>query len=277
MSKFQQPTLQRRSMSSSPRLWPNPPSNSPLPLPKSPILFTNNEILELDFPDMPKGASINLEGLREYIGEFRLNNGKFLREIMDFSNSKPMLIAGELANPYRLCDIMVGNMPIIPVRLENICRTYADNLDSREITPGIHHITIARSIGWWESSFITLVDLSTMKKMVSWLDNNNPSTWAPKRLAEGTVRLENDMMIMAPRIEDVSWDGDEESINCNMPSANGPAIDLSSLIVPINTRQGCYNHRGRIVKCRHHPQTEFHENLFRRGSSFKWDQILTYL
>ena len=51
-----------------------------------------------------------------------------------------------LANPYRLADINAPTMPIIPVRIENICRTWADNLDARDVNPGVHHVTIVRSL-----------------------------------------------------------------------------------------------------------------------------------
>ena len=84
-------------------------------------------------------------------------------------------------------------MPIIPVRLEGICRTWADNLDPWDIQPGIHHVTLAGFAGVVERSFITLLELQDMKKMVSWLDGANSNTWAPKRLAEGVIRLESDI------------------------------------------------------------------------------------
>ena len=264
-------------MSTSPRLWPNPPSNSPLPLPTGPVFYTSSELQELEFPEMPDESSLDLESLQTYVGNFKLPNGILLKDVIDVTNRRPILVAGELANPYRLCDILAPDLPLIPVRLENICRTYSDNLDSREVQPGIHHVTIARSVGWWEISFIALVELPDMKKMVGWLDGPNTNTWAPKRLDEGIIRLENNMMLMSPEPEDISWDGDLENVNCDMPEANGPCLDLSTLIVPINTRQGCYNHRGRILRCKHYPQTEFHDNLFRRGSSFKWDKVLNCL
>ena len=261
-------------MPSSPRLWANPPGNSPLPLPNGPVWFTANELVELSFPKMPEKGEVSLDDLRDYVGRFRLENEKTLSEVVDLNKRRPLLVAGELANPYRLCDIAAPDMPLIPVRLENICRTWADNLDSRDVSPGIHHVTIAKSPGWWERSFITLLELPDMKKLVSWLDGQRPGTWAPKRLADGVIRLENDMDLMPPSIDDVSWDGVQENIAIGIPDSNGPKLDLTSIMIPINTRQGCYNSRGRIVRCAHYPQTEFHETLFRRGSSFKWNQVL---
>ena len=264
-------------MPTSPRLWANPPGNSPLPLPTGPMFFSTRELSGLSFPEIPNNDQLDLDGLKECIGKFTLESGKRVSEVIDLDKRRPLLIAGELANPYRLCDIMAPDMPIIPVRLENICRTWADNLDPRDIQPGIHHVTLARSPGWWERSFITLLELPDMKKMVAWLDGSISNTWAPKRLAEGIIRLENDMNLESPRLEDISWDGIEEKVTVKIPEPNGPKLDLSSIMVPINTRSGCYNSRGRVIRCAHYQQTEFHDNLFRRGSSFKWDNILNFL
>ena len=264
-------------MANSPRLWANPPGNSPLPLPSQPMFFTSAELSEMSFPEMPETDSLDLGGLKEYVGKFTLENGKMVKDVIDLDKRRPLLIVGELANPYRLCDLMAPDMPIIPVRLESVCRTWADNLDARDIQPGIHHVTLARSPGWWERSFITLLELADMKKLVAWLDGPFSNTWAPKRLAEGVIRLENDMGLLPPTIEDISWDGVEEKVEVDIPAPNGPALDLSTIMVPINTRSGCYNSRGRVIRCAHYPQTEFHDNLFRRGSSFKWDQMLNYL
>jgi len=264
-------------MASSPRLWSNPPGNSPLPLPAGPVFFSSSELSEMSFPKMPDCESLDLAGLKEYIGNFTLEDGRKVKEIINLENRRPLLIAGELANPYRLCDLMATEMPIIPVRLEGICRTWADSLDAREIQPGIHHVTIVRSPGWWERSFITLLELPAMKKMVSWLDGPNANTWAPKRLAEGVIRLENNMELLPPSLEQISWDGIEEIVEIDIPKPNGPALDLTTIMVPINTRSGCYNSRGRVNRCFHYPQTEFHEKMFRRGSSFKWSDVLDCL
>jgi hypothetical protein len=85
------------------------------------------------------------------------------------------------------------------------------------------------------------------------------------------------MELIPPNLEDISWNGIDEKVTVDMPAPNGPELDLSTIMIPINTRTGCYNSRGRVIRCAHYPQTEFHEKLFRRGSSFKWDQILNFL
>ncbi|MEL0100466.1 MAG: hypothetical protein VW862_02030 [Euryarchaeota archaeon] len=264
-------------MSSSPRLWMYSPNNSPTPLPGNPILFTQSEVIELNSPKMPIGDEIDLADLRKFIGDHQTNDGKKVSDLIDIENSRPLLIAGELANPYRLCDIDAPSMPIIPVRIENICRTWADNLDARDVNPGVHHVTVVRSPGWWELSYITLVEPKQMKRIVQWLDGSTPNTWAPKRLAEGVIRLENDYSIKSPSIDDISWDGVEEVVNTELPKPNGPKLDMSTIVVPINTKSGCYNSRGRVIRCQHFSQKEFHDNLFRRGSSFLWSDLLNVL
>ena len=264
-------------MSSSPRLWPNPPGNSPLPLPAGPLFFSNREIRDLSAPSMPEGESIDLDGLKSYIGSHVFEDETKLSDVINLEKRRPLLIAGELANPYRLCDIMAPEMPIIPVRLENICRTWADNLDARDVVPGIHHVTIVRSPGWWERTFITLLEPADMKRVVQWLDGPNPNTWAPKKLAEGVIRLEDDLELLPPSFEQISWDGIKENVVIDIPKPNGPSLDLSTIMVPINTRIGCYNSRGRVNRCAHFPQTDFHERMFRRGSSFKWSDMLDFL
>lgn len=276
MSKFQQSNRSGLSMSS-PRLWPNPPGNSPLPLPARASFFSRNDFVDITPPQMPNSDSIGLEELREYVGNHTFEDGRTISDVIDLQNRRPLLIAGELANPYRLSDLMAPDMPIIPVRLEDICRTWADNLDARDVQPGIHHVTIVRSPGWWERSFITLLELPDMKKLVKWLDGHNSNTWAPKRLAEGNIRLETNMELMHPTFEQISWDGNEERVEIEIPPPNGPALDLSTIMVPINTRSGCYNSRGRVNRCVHYFQTDFHEKMFRRGSSFKWSDMLEFL
>ena len=50
-----------------------------------------------------------------------------------------------------------------------------------------------------------------------------------------------------PQKRDITWDGVVERVELTMPAPTGPMIDLSATsMVPIHTRQGCYNHRGRL-------------------------------
>ena len=241
------------------------------------MFYSGKGIYEIIAPEMPDGENLSLEQLRNYIGNHTFKDGSKLSDRIDLTKRRPLLITGELANPYRLCDINACDMPIIPVRLENICRTWADNLDARDVQPGVHHITLARSPGWWEITFLSLLEPTEMKRMVQWLDGPNANTWLPKRLAEGNIRLESNMAIGHPTLEEISWNGINENITVEIPPPNGPLLDLSAIMVPINTRQGCYNSRGRIIRCSHYSQSKYHEDLFRRGSSFKWSDIISYL
>lgn len=261
----------------SPRLWQLTPTTSPRQLPSGPVLFSSSEVLELSMPKMPESDSISLDELRQFVGGHLLPNGDLLGDRLDLSKCRPLLVTGELANPYRLADIMAPTMPLIPVRLENICRTWADSLDAREVQPGVHHVTIIRSPGWWETSFLTFLEPTEMKHLVQWLDAGVQNAWSPKRLAEGIIRLENDLSIQSPKLDEIEWDGVLENVGAEIPPPNGPALDLSNLIVPIHTRQGCYNSRGRVARCSHYSQDDFHNNLFRRGSSFKWSDLLSTL
>ena len=137
-------------MSSSPRLWPNPPGNSPLPLPSRPMFFSTRELSELAFPQMPTQDKIDLAELKEYVGNFSLENGQKVSQVIDLEKRRPLLIKGELANPYRLCDIMAPDMPIIPVRLEGGMQNMGRQLRPKRYTarnPSCYACKIAGLVG----------------------------------------------------------------------------------------------------------------------------------
>ena len=50
---------------------------------------------------MPETDSLDLNGLKDYVGKFTLENGKRVKDIIDLEKRRPLLIVGELANPYR--------------------------------------------------------------------------------------------------------------------------------------------------------------------------------
>ena len=52
------------------------PNNSPDPLPSSPILFTQSEVITLNSPEMPNKDKINLNELREFIGNHTTKDGQ---------------------------------------------------------------------------------------------------------------------------------------------------------------------------------------------------------
>jgi hypothetical protein len=79
---------------------------------------------------------------------------------------------------------------------------------------------------------------------------------------------------MPPTTENMIWDGHFESVEIEAPEFNGSEIDLKQVIVPIHANYGCYDNRGRLARCVHIGQREFHDTMFRRGSSKKWSDIL---
>lgn len=266
----------------SPRLWPYSPSNSPIALPDRAILSSNQEVITLlnKAASAESSATLTANGLTSYLADFGTETDS-IDALLDAQNApsmsqrRPILLLGELANPYRLQDINIGPLPIFPVRLEGVCKTWADGLDTREAYPGVHHVTLARTPGWWEHSHLGMATVDQMKAMMAWLENGVRGSWRPVKLGEGCVRLDNQSEIAPPSKADISWDGTVERVELPMPEPTGPMLDLSTLMVPVHTRQGCYNNRGRLARCAHINQREFHDNLFRKGSSHRWNEILT--
>ncbi len=266
---------------SSPRLWPYSPASSPVSLPDNPILFTQNEVIDLTCTVAEIDTTLILQGaeLQSYLCSFASDSATVEQLIgkhggAPMSERRPFLLLGELANPYRLQDLNIGVLPVFTIRLEGLCRTYADALDNRDMIPGVHHVTLARSAGWWELSHIAMATIEQMKAMVSWLDNNQRGRWKPVKPAEGSIRLHIGQPFECPTKEMVSYDGNAEVVVQEMPPATGPSIDLSKVMVPVHTAYGCYDHRGRLARTAHYQQRDFHENIFRKGSSNKWDTVL---
>ena len=185
------------------------------------------------------------------------------------------LVVGELANPYRLADIGITGMPIIPVRIDGLTRTWIDSLDSREVQPGVHHVTLARTEGWWERTLLALPDTGQMRKMTAWLNAGSTTDWRWCRLAEGSIHITPDENLQAPTQDMLVWDGDSERVEDAAPKPLGPALNLSEVTVPLFTRQGIYDHRGRIARCVHFPQRKFHHDLYRRGSAKPWNSVIS--
>ena len=265
----------------SPRQWPYASNNSPLPLPEHPVLFTKEAVIRLSkFTGSMTQEPLSGETLAAYVGAYGTEDAT-LDELLNQANApllsdrRPILLQGELANPYRLQEMRMGPMPLLPVRLEGICRTWADGLDPRDAYPGIHHVTLARTPGWWEVSHVGMASREQLKLIRDWLDNGVRSTWRPVKLGEGTIRFEHDATLQPPTASDVEWDGSTERVSIPPPEPTGPPISLEELLVVVHTRQGCYNHRGRLSRCVHMHQRAFHEGLFRKGSSHRWDDILT--
>ena len=266
---------------SSPRLWPYYAASSPVSLPKNSILFTQTKVIDLACTVSEIDTTITLEGaeLQKYLSCYASDCANIEQLIEEHGGSamserRPFLLLGELANPYRLQDINIGVLPIFTIRLEGLCRTYADALDNRDIVPGVHHVTLARSKGWWELSHIAMATVPQMKAMVTWLENGQRGRWKPVKPAEGSISLHIGQPFECPTKEMVIYDSVTENVSQEMPPATGPSIELSKVMVPVHAAHGCYDHRGRLARTAHYQQRDFHENLFRKGSSNKWNDVL---
>ena len=262
----------------SPRQWPFTPVNSPVSLRKEPIFFCSSEVIPLQHPSQTSDGVLAGQSLQAYCAAFTSDSVTVddllaTHDAPPMQERKPFLLLGELANPYRLQDIGIGPLPIYTVRLSGLCRTYADGFDNREVKPGVHHITLARTNGWWEKSHLALATIEQMKQMITWLDQGRKGTWKPVKPAEGMLHFET-QQLMPPTTENMIWDGHVESVDIKAPEFNGSEIDLKQVMVPIHANYGCYDNRGRLARCVHIGQREFHDTMFRRGSSKKWSDIL---
>ena len=266
-----------------PRLWPYSANNSPLPLPETSVLLTPQRLLSLVPPDEGVatvndvlGGQTLLDHVSKYThGEAALASLLDQEGVAGLEERRPLLVLGELANPHRLAMMNMGVLPLLAVRLEGVCRTWSDGLDARDAYPGVHHVTLARTPGWWEVSFLAWATKEQLKSIREWLENGVRSSWRPVKLAEGGLRLEADATLPPPSEADVAWDGTQERVDREAPPPTGPSLNLGEVMAVVHTRVGCYNHRGRLARCVHINQRPFHDNLFRKGSSFRWDDVLS--
>jgi hypothetical protein len=262
-------------------MWQYTPNNSPLPLPKSSFIVSNNEFLSLDLPLIGE-HEISIESIKEAIGNAMVGQEKVSQHLTNhaapaMNDRRPLLLLGELANPFQLARLGLGIIPVVTVRIRDLCRTYADSLDPRMIQPGVHHITMARSKGWWEKTHLGFVTVQQMKTMIQWLGNGGSTDWRPVKPNEGEIMLEFDSELRHPTMESLSMEGNIEICTDVEPDQNGPKFEVSQVIVPVHTRHGCYDSRGKIIRCYHVGQRDFHTNYFRKGSFMKWQDILTTL
>jgi hypothetical protein len=72
----------------------------------------------------------------------------------------------------------------------------------------------------------------------------------------------------------MEWDGEIESVSAAPPPLSGPKLSWSDVKVILFTRQGCYDNRGKLARCVHIKQRQFHDDMFRRGSAKVWNNIL---
>ncbi len=269
---------------SSPRGWPYTASSSPEPLPTSAWVQSLSTLHPLTYDSLPTGEKASSEEIRAWMGKCRVigEEGDIgcLDEWLSTNNKTPLserrlfLAIGELANPYRLSDLGISGIPLIPVRIDGVARTWTDTMDSREVKPGIHHVTLARTKGWWEQTFLAFPDMDQLRKMTAWI-NDGGAAWRWMKLDEGSIHLCSESELNPPEQSMLHYDGQLEWIEENPPLQSGPSIDISEVTVMLHTKQGIYNHRGRIARCVHYPQRTFHNDVFRRGSAKRWNDVIS--
>lgn len=263
-----------------PRMWPYEPSNSPLPLPPQPLVFTQHHLHWVN-AERFDAESMTSDELKENVGKWKTTSGISIDALLQQEGVSSMderrliLLTGELANPCRLADIDAGPLPIINVRIDDICRTWTDTLDPRMMNPGVHHVTVARTLGWWEGTHLGFATMPQVRKLMEYLGDGSRGKWKPGKLAEGRLHVLHDTTLAAPTIDDLQWDGESEHVEIERPAFDGPELPLGEIFTPLHTRQGCYNHRGRLARCVHHLHRGFHNNIYRRGSARQWDDVVT--
>lgn len=261
----------------SPRLWLYNPNTSPLPLPRGSFLYTDSKIFTME--NIPHDEiENNLHNIRTEVAKVSVDGVRLDSKLSSLGqdgieNRFPILLLGELANPWTLSNLKLGAIPVFTAVLENLCRVWSDGLDSRYSNPGVHHVTLARSENWCENTFVGFATKPQMKKMFEWLDNGIKGSWKPAKITEGGVRL-SDLEVEQIPSHAVTYDGEVEIVDSQIPKINGTEIPLTDLFVPLHTRRGSYNNRGKLARVQHYNQRDFHNNLFRKGSSFPFDQVL---
>jgi len=279
------PRYRRLMPTVSPRAWPWSASNSPEPFPDGAWVQSLAAIHPLSLDDeVKKVDSLSLRDLKSWLQgqDVELEDGstETLESWLAKSRMTPVeerlafLLPGELANPNRLVDLAISGMPIIPVRMDGVCRVWTDVIDGREVSPGIHHITLARTDGWWETTWLGLPDMEQAQSMTRWLNDGMGTAWRWSKIAEGQLSLHIGEIIYPPNPEMVNWNGEIEKVESKAPSRSGPLLDWSEIKVILFTRQGCYDNRGRLARCCHIRQRQFHTDMFRRGSAKQWDEII---
>lgn len=269
---------------SSPRAWPWSAASSPEPFPEHAWMQTLSAIHPLIWADLNTELDLfTHEQLVEW-----LNNCEMITEDGNISIQKwleennkapineriPFILCGELGNPHRLVDLGISGMPIVPIRMDGICRVWTDVIDGREVSPGIHHVTLARTKGWWECTWLGFASKDDARKMTEWLNDGFGTNWRWSTLAEGKVSIHMGEKLYPPSENMISWDGSTECVEGEIPETTGPEIELSALKAILFTRQGCYDNRGRLARCAHIKQRQFHDSMFRRGSSKQWNEII---
>ena len=86
-----------------------------------------------------------------------------------------------------------------------------------------------------------------IRQLMEHLEDGSRGKWKLENFAEGQLHLLHDATLAPPTIDDLVWDGESERIEIERPPFDGPELPLNEIFTPLHTRQGCYNHRGRLA------------------------------
>ena len=99
----------------SPRLWLYNPNTSPLPLTDSSYFYSDSKIQNMNVQIWENGPQ-SLDDLRHKISQFIVGE-KSVDSMLEEKNELgmkhrfPILLLGELANPWALSNLRIGSMP----------------------------------------------------------------------------------------------------------------------------------------------------------------------
>ena len=101
-----------------PRMWPYEPSNSPLPLPPQPLVFTQHH---LHWVNAERFDAENMTGdeLKEHVGKWKTASGVSIDALLQQEGVSSMderrliLLTGELANPVSYTHLTLPTTPYV--------------------------------------------------------------------------------------------------------------------------------------------------------------------
>ena len=111
-----------------------------LPLPQSSFLYTDSKIYNIQNAEFLNGE-VSISDIRKEISKIDIDGNRLDSKLSEMGQASlderfPILLLGELANPWTLSNLKLGAIPIFSAVLENLCRVWSDGLDSRYSNPG---------------------------------------------------------------------------------------------------------------------------------------------
>ena len=185
------------------------------------LSFSHRQHLYWIDAEQIENAEMSLNEIKTCIADWKTESGLSIDAILQQEDAAPMnerrpiLLLGELANPHRLANINAGPLPIINVRIDDFCRTWTDTLDPRMMNPGVHHVTVARTSGWWEASHLGFATMPQVRHLMEHLEDGSRGKWKPGKLTEGRLHILHDATLAPPTMDELVWDGETSVLRLN--------------------------------------------------------------